>query len=216
MKQNLKDWVADLLTTDGMIESRINGVHLFKVTSAIPCAPAIHDPALIVILNGKKEAILEGDRYVYDNQQYMCCVASLPVEAGTPEASSDAPLIGVYISLDTKVMKELTLEVEEAKGFESEPKASFTPQSLLLSDWDPEFEDALYRLIIISDNVTDSAVLGESRLRELYYAVLKGECGPSVRKAFSVGNGIARAIEHLSMNLDKNVSNSVYEVYAPQ
>jgi AraC-like DNA-binding protein len=206
MKQNLKDWVANRLTTDGMIESRINGVHLFKVTNAIPCAPAIYDPALIVILNGKKEAILEGDRYVYDSKQYMCCVASLPVEAGTPEASVDDPLIGVYVSLDTKVMKELTIEMEETKGCESGFQSSINPQSLMLSDWDEEFTDALYRLVTISDNVTDSVVLGEGRLRELYYAVLKGDCGPSVRKAFSVGNGIARAIEHLSMNLEKNVS----------
>ncbi|MCG9633070.1 AraC family transcriptional regulator [Vibrio sp. Isolate30] len=206
MKQNLKDWVANRLTTDGMIESRINGVHLFKVTNAVPCAPAIYDPALIVILNGKKEAILEGDRYVYDSKQYMCCVASLPVEAGTPEASVDDPLIGVYVSLDTKVMKELTIEMEETKGCESGFQSSINPQSLMLSDWDEEFTDALYRLVTISDNVTDSVVLGEGRLRELYYAVLKGDCGPSVRKAFSVGNGIARAIEHLSMNLEKNVS----------
>lgn len=206
MKQNLKEWVANRLTTDGMIESRINGVHLFKVTNAIPCAPAIYDPALIVILNGKKEAILEGDRYVYDSKQYMCCVASLPVEAGTPEASVDDPLIGVYVSLDTKVMKELTIEMEETKGCESGFQSSINPQSLMLSDWDEEFTDALYRLVTISDNVTDSVVLGEGRLRELYYAVLKGDCGPSVRKAFSVGNGIARAIEHLSMNLEKNVS----------
>lgn len=206
MKQNLKDWVANRLTTDGMIESRINGVHLFKVTNAVPCAPAIYDPALIVILSGKKEAILEGDRYVYDSKQYMCCVASLPVEAGTPEASVDDPLIGVYVSLDTKVMKELTIEMEETKGCESGFQSSINPQSLMLSDWDEEFTDALYRLVTISDNVTDSVVLGEGRLRELYYAVLKGDCGPSVRKAFSVGNGIARAIEHLSMNLEKNVS----------
>lgn len=206
MKQKLKDLVTKRLTTDGMIESRIKGVHLFKVTRAVPCAPAIYEPALIVILNGKKEAILEGDRFIYDNQQYMCCVASLPVEAGTPEASPDDPLIGVYVSLDTKVMKELTIEMEDTIGFEPNPKSCIDPQSLLLSDWDDEFADALYRLLMISDNVTDSTVLGESRLRELYYTVLKGECGASVRTAFSVGNGIARAIEHLSMNLEKNVT----------
>lgn len=43
MKQNLKDWVADRLTTDGMIESRINGVHLFKVTSATVTSTIINN-----------------------------------------------------------------------------------------------------------------------------------------------------------------------------
>lgn len=206
MKQKLKDLVAERLTTDGMFESRIKGVQLFKVTNAVPCAPAIYDPALIVILNGKKEAILEGDRFVYDSQQYMCCVASLPVEAGTPEASVQDPLIGVYVSLDTNVMKELTIEMEDMIDIAPASKSNVQPQSLLLSNWDEEFTEALYRLIQISDNVTSSEVLGEGRLRELYYTLLKGECGSSIRKAFCVGNGITRAIEHLSTNLDKNVT----------
>ncbi|KPA20359.1 Regulatory protein SoxS [Shimia sp. SK013] len=52
----------------------------------------------------------------------------------------------------------------------------------------------------------DTAVLGDSRLRELYYAVLKGAAGDSARRAFGAGNEISRAIEHLSSCLDKPVT----------
>jgi len=48
-------------------------------------------------------------------------------------------------------------------------------------------------------------VLGDSRLRELYYSVLKGEAGDSARRAFGVGNEIARAIEYLSSHLNEPV-----------
>jgi AraC-like DNA-binding protein len=43
-------------------------------------------------------------------------------------------------------------------------------------------------------------------LRELYYAILKGEAGYFARRAFGVGNAIARSIAHVSSNLDKPVS----------
>ena len=39
---------------------------------------------------------------------------SMPVEAGTPKASPDNPLLGVFISLDTRVMTELAIEMELA------------------------------------------------------------------------------------------------------
>lgn len=48
-------------------------------------------------------------------------------------------------------------------------------------------------------------MLGDSRLRELNYSVLKGEAGDSARRAFGVGNEIARAIEYLSSHLNEPV-----------
>jgi AraC-like DNA-binding protein len=63
------------------------------------------------------------------------------------------------------------------------------------------------------ENPADISILGEGRLRELYYAVLKGEAGVSARRAFGVGNDIARVIEYLTANLDKPIN---IEVMATQ
>ena len=49
-------------------------------------------------------------------------------------------------------------------------------------------------------------MLGDSRLRELYYSVLKGEAGDSARRAFGVGNEIARAIAYLTSHLNEAVT----------
>lgn len=205
MKQKIKQLVEKRITADGMVETAIKGVSLFKITQAMPCAPALYEPTVVVILNGRKEAILDGHRYIYDNSQYMCCTVSLPVEAGTPEASPEEPLLGVYISLDTQVMTELAIEMESVTGAIKQPKTSSQPQSLSLANWDDAFADALLRLLQL-DGTMDAAILGESRLRELYYAVLKGDAGISARRAFGVGNEIARSIEYLSTNLSKNVT----------
>nr|WP_303648402.1 AraC family transcriptional regulator [Shewanella metallivivens] len=205
MKQKIKQLVEQRITADGMVDTAIKGVSLFKITQAMPCAPALYEPTVVVILNGRKEAILDGHRYIYDNSQYMCCTVSLPVEAGTPEASPEEPLLGVYISLDTQVMTELAIEMESVTGAIKQPKTSSQPQSLSLANWDDAFADALLRLLQL-DGTMDASILGESRLRELYYAVLKGDAGISARRAFGVGNEIARSIEYLSTNLSKNVT----------
>ena len=49
-------------------------------------------------------------------------------------------------------------------------------------------------------------MLGQGRLRELYYAVLMGEAGAAARRAFGVGNEIARTIDYVSTHLNEQVT----------
>ncbi len=205
-KQQIKQLIENQLSEDGMVETGVNGVQLFRVTDSMRCAPAVYEPTVIAIVSGAKEAILDGKRFVYDNSQYMCCAMSMPVEAGTPAASPDNPLLGAYISLDTRVMTELSIEIESAAGAIHRPKGGPLPQGLALARWDDAFTEALLRLLQLVDNPMDAAVLGNSRLREVYYAILKGDAGDSARRAFGVGNEIARAIGYLSSRLNEAVS----------
>ena len=205
-KQQIKQLIENRLSEDGMVETGVKGVQLFRVTESIPCAPAVYDPIVVAIVNGAKEAILDGKRYVYDSSQYMCCPMAMPVEAGTPTASPDNPLLGVYISLDTKVMTELAIEMESAAGAIRKPRDGTLPQGFTLARWDDAFTEALLRLLQLGDNPADMAMLGDGRLREVYYAILKGDAGDSARRAFGVGNEIARAIEYLSSHLNESVT----------
>ncbi|WP_270725557.1 AraC family transcriptional regulator [Shimia sp. Alg240-R146] len=205
-KQQIKSLIESRAHEDGMVDTGIKGVQLFRITSPLRCAPAVYEPTVVAIVSGVKEAILDGKRYVYDSSQYMCCPTSMPVEAGTPAASPENPLLGVIISLDPRVMTELAIHMENAPGAVRRPKGGPLPQGLTLAPWDVSFTDALLRLLQLGDSPSDTTVLGDSRLRELYYAVLKGAAGDSARRAFGAGNEISRAIEHLSSCLDKPVT----------
>lgn len=189
-----------------MVETGVKGVKLFRVTESLRCAPAVYEPTVVAIVNGEKEAILDGKKHVYDSSMYMCCTISMPVEAGTPLASPDNPLLGVSISLDTGVMTELAIEMENATGAIRKPKSGSLPKGLTLARWDDTFTESLLRLLQVCNSPADTAILGAGRLRELYYAVLKGDAGDSARRAFGVGNEIARAIEYLSSRLSEAVT----------
>ena len=146
-KQQIKQLIDNRISEDGKVETGVKGVQLFRVTKTLRCAPAVYEPTVVAIVNGAKEAILDGKRYVYDSSQYMCCTMSMPVEAGTPMASPDNPLLGVSISLDTRVMTELAIEMESAVGAIRKPKGGPLPQGLALARWDDAFTEALLRLL---------------------------------------------------------------------
>ena len=205
-KQRIKQLIEDRTDQDGLTETGIPGVRLFRATQATPCVPAVYEPSVVAIVSGSKEAVLDGHRYIYDDGQYLCCPMSMPVKAGTPNASVDDPLYGVFISLNQRVMTELTLEMENVGGALPALKSDLRAQGIKLAEWDEGFTDALQRLLQLGANPTDAAVLGDARLRELYYAILRGEAGLFARQAFGAGNAIARSIAHVSSQLDAPVS----------
>lgn len=203
-KHRIRQIIESRMPKDGLVETGVKGVQLFRATQAVPCAPAVYEPCVIAIVSGGKETVLDGERYVYDSNEYLCCPMSMPVEAGTPMTSPENPLFGVYITLDPRLMTELTIEMD-AVGSRI-PAAEGHVRGIRLARWDEPFSDALLRLVQLAENQTDAAVLSDARLRELHYAILKGEAGPFARKAFGPGNAIARAIAHVSSTLDAPAS----------
>lgn len=204
--EHMKTLIEGRIREDGLMETGVKGVRLFRASAPIPCAPAVYEPSVIAIVSGSKEAVLDGKRHVYDDSRYLCCPMSMPLQAGTPDASQDTPLHGVLISLDQRVMTELVMEMDNTGGSMPVAKGRLPVQGIRLAGWDEAFCDALLRLLQLGANQTDAAVLGDGRLRELYYAILNGEAGVFARQAFSAGNAIARSIAQLSSNLDAQIS----------
>ena len=147
------------MNESGMVQTGIEGIQLFKITDPIECSPAVYEPSVTAIVLGTKEAILDGNKHFYDNTQYICCTMPMPIEAGTPKASTDNPLIGVYISIDTGIMTELALEIQSATSTQQIPNVSYPSQSILTANWDPNFTDALYKMLLLDDDAIDLAIL---------------------------------------------------------
>ncbi len=199
--EQIKSLIKRHLPAAGLIDTALKGVQLFRVTDPVPCVPAVYEPTIVAIVAGTKEAILDGERHVYDASRYLLCPMTLPVEAGTPQASPENPLLGVVITLEPRVMRELAIEMETAGGGTCKTNGGPLP-ALALARWDAGFAEALLRLLHLLDDPLDAAVLGPGRLRELYYAVLKGEAGAAARRAFGAGNEIARTIDFMSTHLN--------------
>lgn len=204
-QKRIKQFIETQVHEDGLTETGIEGVKLFRVTQPVPCAPVVYEPSIVAIAGGAKAVVMDGTRCVYDSARYLCCPMTMPVQAGTHGTSPDTPLCGVYVSLQPRMMTELALEIENNGRLPNVPNATPQSQAFQLADWDAAFSDALLRLLELTADPTDMAVLAETRLRELCYAVLKGEAGAFARQAFSVGNAMGRSIAYVSSNLDKTI-----------
>ncbi|WP_390913576.1 AraC family transcriptional regulator N-terminal domain-containing protein [Pseudosulfitobacter sp. SM2401] len=204
-KDKIKNLIERRLPEAGLVDAALKGVQLFRVTEAMPCVPAVYEPTVVAILNGTKEAVLDGKRHVYGSDKYLLCPMTLPVEAGTPKASEQDPLLGVMITLDSRIMRALTMEIEAAAGGTRQSQGE-APSALALAPWDVGFSHTLLRLLELLDNPVDLEVLGRGRMRELCYAVLMGEAGAAARRAFGVGNEIARTIDYLSTHLNEQLT----------
>jgi AraC-like DNA-binding protein len=204
-KDQIKHLIERHLPEAGLVDTALKGVQLFRVTEAMPCVPAVYEPTVVAILSGTKEAVLDGEHHVYSCDKYMLCPMTLPVEAGTPQATEAAPLLGVVIALEPRTMRELTMEIETAARGNRQPRDG-APLALALASWDTGFTQALLRLLELLDNPVDLEVLESGRMRELCYAVLMGEAGAAAKKAFGVGNEIARTIDYLANHLNEQVT----------
>lgn len=204
-KDQIKHLIERRLPEAGIVDTALKGVQLFRVSEPVPCVPAIYEPTVVAIVSGKKEAVLDGQHHLYDREKYLLCPMTLPVEAGSPKASAEDPLLGVMISLEPRMMRELDLEIATVAG-EGGWSQGKAVSALALASWGEGFTQALLRLLELLDDPVDTAVLGSGRLRELYYALLKGEAGAAARRAFGIGNRIARTIDYLSTHLSEPVT----------
>ena len=181
-KDQIKNLIERHLPEAGLVDTALKGVQLFRVTEAMPCVPAVYEPTVVAIVSGTKEAVLDGEHHVYGSDKYLLCPMTLPVEAGTPLASKDNPLLGVVISLEPRIMRELTMEIGTAAGGNRQSRDG-APQALALASWDAGFTQALLWLLELLENRVDLEILGSGRLRELYYAMLMGEAGATARRS---------------------------------
>lgn len=205
-KEKIKQIIEDRVQEDGVFETGLSGVQLFRVSEPLECTPVIYEPSIAIIVSGSKEFFFDGKMHSYNSDNYMCCTVTMPLQAGTPNARPENPLLGVYISLDSRIMTELAIEIDSVAAVKRIQKGAPEPHGITLANWDASFTDAVLRLLELEDSPIATAALGSGRLKELYFAILEGDAGESARQAFGAGNGIARAIEYISSNLDQSIT----------
>lgn len=205
-KEKIKQIIEDRVQEDGVFETGLSGIQLFRVSEPLECTPGIYEPSIAIIVSGSKEFFFDGKMHSYNSDNYMCCTVTMPLQAGTPNATPENPLLGVYVSLDSRIMTELAIEIDSVAAVKRTQKGAPEPHGITLARWDASFTDAVLRLLELEDSPTATAALGAGRLKELYFAILEGDAGESARQAFGTGNGIARAIEYMSSNLDQSIT----------
>jgi AraC-like DNA-binding protein len=177
---------------DGENLTPIPGVSLMRATSTSQSFPSLYEPCLCVVLQGRKQATLRRETYIYDALNYLVVSVTLPVHGQILEASPQRPYMSLRISIDTTVIADLLARLPELKMQDDD-----VDRGLFVARTSDEMLDAVLRLMRLLETPRDASVLADSVLREIYYRTLTGELGNRLQALCSAGghlHRIARAI----------------------
>lgn len=203
--QELTGLLARLMPADGIQQSAISRLSLIRASQPTEPLHALHEPAVCIVIQGRKQVML-GDRvYHYDASRYLVVSVDLPVIGHVIEAAADKPYLCIRLDLDPVMLGALMLEMPA-----SDTNGTVSPGSgMMLDPVTPELLDAVARLVRLLERPADIAILAPLVEREILYRLLTGEAGTRLRQ-IAHGEGklqqVNRAIGWIKLNYDKSFS----------
>lgn len=188
----------------GSAETPFEGVELFRVVAPFERMPGIYKPSVCAIVAGEKVVHIEDSVHVFNEDRYVCATLPTPVLADVPTASPESPLLGVVIQLDTSTVSRLVLETQVAYG--TLPASDGPTRGFDTAVRDDGFDVALANLLALLDDPPAAQVLGAGRLREVLFAVLRGEAGGRLRSDFGGSPALASTLAHVHANVSQDFS----------
>lgn len=201
LRAELSGKIAHLV---GAEERRVTDVPGLTIVRRVkPTAPSCvtYEPSLAVITQGRKEVVLGGNTFVYDERSYLLTSVDLPIVSQIREASETKPFIGLAVKLEPAMVRELIGAAEgPSAGAEKDAPA------MTIGRTTPEILDACRRLVDLVGKPHEIAVLAGLIQREIIFRILQGPEGARLRAIATKGNQsqrTARAIEWLRKNYAK-------------
>jgi AraC-like DNA-binding protein len=179
MNNKILEEVNKLVQENSLTRTNIKEVNLYKTTTFLPRTPLTYDFCLVFVLQGKKIGYLPNKRFEYDDKNYLVVPAALPFECET-YASKEEPYTCILININKDIMYEIisSISKEESKKCKSVQTAIF--QDVVTQD----LENSIYRLVKILQSKEESAILGDSILKEIYYRIAIGKNAHFLHKMF--------------------------------
>lgn len=165
---------------EGLADTPVPGVKMFRVNSQTPRAPCVYEPCVIVILQGEKRGYFGTHAFEYGAATYTVFSVPIPMEAEIVSASPDKPFLGLALSIDPAAIADLQMRIEDAPM-----PAPKTAGSIAVSPVDATMSDALHRLVATFGDQSDARVLGPMIVREIFYRVLSEHKGIVLSAAVS-------------------------------
>lgn len=186
----------------GYNPTELPDVRLLRSEAILKDVPVLYKAGAVFVLQGRKQGMLDDQVYVYDEDHYLAVAVPVPFRMESV-ASPARPLLAVYVEFDMA----LVAEIVSVLGTQ-QPGTAVKAKSLV-SSMEPAVEDVVLRLLKTLASPVETAVLGHSLLRELYYRILVGPQGAamiaSLRQTGMAGR-IAQSLAYLSEHFSSEIS----------
>jgi len=196
--------VARLSSDKLLNHSGVPQVTLMYTKQHHPRTPVLYNPGLVILFQGKKIGYLGKRTFSYDPKNYLMLTVPLPFECET-FASAEQPMAGIQISINTVMLQDLLMDMEEA-GFTGQKDQSSGISSGVL---DEDILCAAERLLDVMEHPLRAKVLGPQIIREILFRVLISDNGGAlqalVNRHTHFGQ-IAKALRRIESQYADNLS----------
>jgi AraC-like DNA-binding protein len=197
-QQELVRLIERFTGQDGAQPTAVPGLTLFR--ASLPSEPlhCLYEPALGLVVQGRKQAVLGEEIYHYGPSQYLVVSVDLPVIGQVTEASPEVPFLSLRLDLDPKEISALLMDLPIPPAA---PQPC--PRCLSVSGLGAALQDAVLRLVRLLDAPEDISALAPLVRREILYRLLRGEQCAQLRQIASSGtqgHRIGRAVSWLRQN----------------
>ena len=177
--QRMVQLMTQLAPLEGYNLSPLDDVRFLRSDRPLTRTPVLYEPGIVMLCQGRKRGYLGDEVYVYDAQHYLVVSVPVPFTMET-DASAAEPMLAVYLRLDFSLLGELIQEVDALCGFNAAE-----PMGMYASPIDEPLRQSALRFLEIMADSRDAQLLGRGMLRELYYRILTGEQGGTLRAAIT-------------------------------
>ncbi|MBT0623600.1 AraC family transcriptional regulator [Pseudomonas fluorescens] len=192
--QRIIELMATLAPVEGYNLTALDDVRFLRSNRPLHRVPVLYDPGIVIVCQGCKRGFLGEDIYLYDAQHYLVVSVPVPFTMET-EASEEEPMLAVYLRLDFTLAAEWMVALDDFPDLvEAKPRGMYS------SPMDEPLSESLLRFLEVMRVPMDAQLLGPSLVREIYYRILTGAQGGSMRAALNQQGQfgkVARAIRKI-------------------
>ena len=174
--------------TDGEHETAIRELKFYRFSNPTEQAQVLQQPAVYVVVQGRKEVTVGNETYVYDPSQYLAVSLQLPAAGRVVVARPDKPYLCLTLSVDARELAALIVET----GLPA-PRDDHDGRALYVSPLKSPLLEGLLRLVRLLDAPQDIPVLAPLIVRELHYRLLQGEQHGRLAE-MAIGDGRLRRV----------------------
>lgn len=176
-----------LAPEEGYNLTALPSVRILRSNRPLSRTPVLYDPGIVIVCQGRKRGYFGDQLYLYDERHYLAVSVPVPFSMET-DATRERPLLALYLHLDFVMAAELAAQIDRAGAMESVQ----APQSMMSTPMDDAMQASVLRLLEAMQRPLEAAVLGRGLLRELYFRVLTGAQGGSMREALAMRGQFGR------------------------
>lgn len=196
-----------LAKVEGVNETLIPGIRIFKNSGSKPRQPLVYEKSIIIVGQGLKRIYLDNRTYDYNPDNYLVMALPIAAECGI-HASKSEPLLSMIVDIDMESLNTIIGQMNSR--FDHDRFSQKGKQhGLFISPMTNKIRDAVLRLLSALQSPMESNVIGRGIVNELLFRIMCGENAGSLY-ALAMKNSnlfrVDKALKQIHKNYEKSMN----------